>query len=167
MSGLLPSPCLAMFLFTIPPSFCLDLTQCLLSILQHVQPLIWNDREMGSYIRHVSGQWLSKHVPAPMVTYATGEMECCLCSPRQGLIKKRTGAPCQLSSAREAEKRWCYSWSRAVSCRLRVEFCMEGWEDRIWVGEAEEYPLLEAAARERLMGTQLAGKRPIGCCDDL
>jgi hypothetical protein len=33
--------------------------------------------------------------------------------------------------------------------------------------EAEEFPLLEAVARERLMKTQQAGKRLSGCCGDL
>jgi hypothetical protein len=32
-------------------------------------------------------------------------------------------------------------------------FCTGGCEDRICVGEAEESPLLEAVARERLMKT--------------
>jgi hypothetical protein len=35
---------------------------------------------------------------------------------------------------------------------------MGGCEDRIRAREAEESPLLEAAARERLMKTQQAGK---------
>jgi hypothetical protein len=34
-------------------------------------------------------------------------------------------------------------------------------------GEAEESPLLEAAARERLMKIQQAGKRFSRCCGDL
>jgi hypothetical protein len=33
--------------------------------------------------------------------------------------------------------------------------------------EAEESPLLEAVARERLLKTQQAGERLSGCCDDL
>jgi hypothetical protein len=47
---------------------------------------------------------LSKRVPVAMVTHATGEMGCCL---SQGVTKRRElGQPVQLSSAREAEKRW-------------------------------------------------------------
>jgi hypothetical protein len=38
------------------------------------------------------------------------------------------------------------------------EFCTGGCEDRTWEREAEESPLLEAAARERLVKTQQAGK---------
>jgi hypothetical protein len=44
------------------------------------------------------------------------------------------------------------------SFQLRVEFCMGGCVDRARAREAEESPPLEAAARERLMETQQAGK---------
>jgi hypothetical protein len=53
-----------------------------------------------------------------------------------------------------------------VSCRLRVEFYTKGCEDRTRAREAEESPLLEAVAGERLM-TQQAGKRLSGCCCNL
>jgi hypothetical protein len=33
--------------------------------------------------------------------------------------------------------------------------------------EAEEFPLLEVVARERLVKTQQVGKRLSGCCGDL
>jgi hypothetical protein len=39
-----------------------------------------------------------------------------------------------------------------------VEFCTAGCEDRNWDREAEESPLLEAVASERLMKAQQAGK---------
>jgi hypothetical protein len=52
---------------------------------------------------------LGKHFPAASVTYATGEIGCCLRGPCRGAIKKETGATSQLSSAREAGKRWRYS----------------------------------------------------------
>jgi hypothetical protein len=50
---------------------------------------------------------------------------------------------------------------------LSVEFCTGGFEERTSAGEAEEPPLLEAVAKERLMKTQQAGKWLIGCCGDL
>jgi hypothetical protein len=37
----------------------------------------------------------------------------------------------------------------------------------MWAREAEESPLLEAVARERLLKTQQAGNRLSGCCGDL
>jgi hypothetical protein len=40
-----------------------------------------------------------------------------------------------------------------VSCSLRVELRTGGCEDRTWGREAEESPMLEAVARERLMKT--------------
>jgi hypothetical protein len=46
----------------------------------------------------------------------------------------------------------CYledSWGDPVSCQLRIEFCMGVCEDKTLAREAEESPLLEAAARER------------------
>jgi hypothetical protein len=65
---------------------------------------------VGGYIGIVSGQWLGKHVPTAMVKQGKGETECCLRRPRGGVIKGRElGATSQLSSAREAEKRWRYS----------------------------------------------------------
>jgi hypothetical protein len=39
---------------------------------------------------------------------------------------------------------------------LREEFCMGDCEDRTWAYEAEESPLLEVVARERLLKTQQA-----------
>jgi hypothetical protein len=44
---------------------------------------------------------------------------------------------------------------------------MGGCEDMIRAREAEESPLLEAAARELLVMTQEAGKRHSGCCGGL
>jgi hypothetical protein len=46
--------------------------------------------------------------------------------------------------------------SLEVSCQLRVEFCTGGCEERNSAREAEEFPLLESVARERLMKTQQA-----------
>jgi hypothetical protein len=60
-------------------------------------------------MRPVSEQRLGKHVPVATVTHVTGETGCCLRGPRRGVIKKRAGATSQLSSTREAEKRWRYS----------------------------------------------------------
>jgi hypothetical protein len=39
---------------------------------------------------------------------------------------------------------------------------MRGYEERTWVCEAEESPLLEAVARERLVETKQAGKGSAG-----
>jgi hypothetical protein len=41
---------------------------------------------------------------------------------------------------------------------VESELCTGGCEDRTWACEAEEYPLLEAVTRERLMKTQQAGR---------
>jgi hypothetical protein len=51
------------------------------------------------------------------------------------------------------------NWGEQVS-QLSVvgQFCVGGFEDRTWGREAEESPLLEAGARERLMKIQQAGK---------
>jgi hypothetical protein len=50
---------------------------------------------------------LSKHVPTETVMHAMGEMGCCLHGPCQGVIKRREfGQLVQLSSAREAEKKY-------------------------------------------------------------
>jgi hypothetical protein len=50
------------------------------------------------------------------------------------------------------------------SCQLIVQFFAGGCEDRTSAREAEEYPVLEAVARERMLKT---GKRLSGCCGDL
>jgi hypothetical protein len=47
------------------------------------------------------------------------------------------------------------------------EFRTGGCEERTWGREAEESPVLEAVARERLVKTQQAGKRLSGCYGDL
>jgi hypothetical protein len=47
--------------------------------------------------------------------------------------------------------------SKATS-HLRVQFCTGGCGNRIGAREAEESPLLEAVARERLVKTEQAGK---------
>jgi hypothetical protein len=57
----------------------------------------------------------------------------------------------QLSSEREAEKRWRYN-------KADREFCTGGCEVKTLAREAEISPLLEAVARERLMKIQKAVK---------
>jgi hypothetical protein len=90
-----------------------------------------------------------KHVPA-----ATGETGCCLRGPRRGIIKTReVGQPVQLSSAKEAEKRWRCSWVDSWQ-----EFCTGVCDKRTRASEAEESPLLDAVTSERLVNTQQAGK---------
>jgi hypothetical protein len=39
--------------------------------LNVVKPLLYNDREMGGYIRPLFGQRLGEHVPAATDTHAT------------------------------------------------------------------------------------------------
>jgi hypothetical protein len=76
----------------------------------------------------VSGQRLSKQVPAATDTSATIEELCFLCGPCRDVI-----------STGQSEK--------------KVWFCTGGCEERTWAREAEESPLLEAVARERLVKT--------------
>jgi hypothetical protein len=83
-----------------------------------------------------------------------GEAGCYVSGVLRGVMKRRElGQPVQLSSAREAEKRWCYSW---------VDNWQESWTGdcgkRTWTCEVEESPLLVAIAREWLVKTQQAGK---------
>jgi hypothetical protein len=47
----------------------------------------------------------------------------------------------------------CYE----VSLNKQVQFCTGGCEDWTWACEAEEPPLLEAVAMERLLKTQQPG----------
>jgi hypothetical protein len=51
--------------------------------------------------------------------------------------------------------------------QMRVELCMGGSENRTSAREAEESPLLEAVARERLMKTKQAVQKLGECCDNL
>jgi hypothetical protein len=82
----------------------------------------------------VSGQQLGKHIPAAMDTNTTIEERWFLRGLCRELITRTAGA------------------MRGVEC------CMGGCADRTWSREAEEYQLLEAVARERLVKTQQAGK---------
>jgi hypothetical protein len=52
-----------------------------------------------------SGQQLGKHVPAAMNMHAKIEERRFLCGPCREVISRAVGAMCELSSAREAEKR--------------------------------------------------------------
>jgi hypothetical protein len=67
-----------------------------------VQPLLCNNREMGGYITAVSGQRLSKHVPAATDPNSTIE-ELFSMSSVQRCYKQ--GTRLELSSARESVKR--------------------------------------------------------------
>jgi hypothetical protein len=64
---------------------------------------------------------------------------------------------------------WCFYVVSASgqSYNQIVQFCTGRCEERTWPREAEESPLLEAVARERLVKTQQAGRRLSGCCGDL
>jgi hypothetical protein len=50
----------------------------------------------------------------------------------------------------------CYK--QGIKLVSSVEFCKWGWEEKTWAREAEETPLLEVVARERLVKTQQARK---------
>jgi hypothetical protein len=62
-----------------------------LCILWRVEPLLCNHCEMGGYTRAVSGQWLSKNVPAATDTNVTIEELCFLCGPCRDVISKGQG----------------------------------------------------------------------------
>jgi hypothetical protein len=106
---------------------------------------------MDGYIRPVSGQRLSKHVPVATVTHAAERRGVVYAVRAEELKRNELGQPVQLTSAREAEKKWRYS---SADSELTESFCTGGCEDITWAREAEEFPLLEAVARERLMKTQ-------------
>jgi hypothetical protein len=57
---------------------------------ERAEPLLCNNREMGGYIRAVSGQRLGKHVTAATDTNATREELCFLCSACRGCYKQGT-----------------------------------------------------------------------------
>jgi hypothetical protein len=120
-------------------------------IMQHVQPFICNRRINNGVMQPISRQRIGKHVPTATNTNTTIAL----------LLETVFSTPSVQSRYKED------NWSDPVSCQLRVEFCKGDCEDRTWAREAEESPLLEAVAKERLMKTQQAGKRLSGCCGDL
>jgi hypothetical protein len=54
----------------------------------------------------------------------------------------------------EVGVKWPPAWELSVDRHFRTVGC----EDRTWAREAEEYPLLETVARERLVNKQQTGK---------
>jgi hypothetical protein len=90
---------------------------------------------IGEYTTTISEQVLGKHVPAEINAHLTIDLLC-----KRGVI--------------HAEMLWAGQFE-ATSL---VEFCKGGGNKRTWAREAEESPLLEAVARERLVRTQQAGK---------
>jgi hypothetical protein len=62
-----------------------------LMVRSRVELFLCNDREMGGYTRAVSGQRLSKHVPAATDTKATTEEFCFPCGPYRDIISKGQG----------------------------------------------------------------------------
>jgi hypothetical protein len=50
---------------------------------------------------------------------------------------------------------------------ISSQFCTGVCEDRTWASEAEDSPLFETVARERLVKTQQAGRRLSECCGNL
>jgi hypothetical protein len=99
-----------------------------LCLLWRVEPLLCNDREMGGYTRPVSGQRLSKHVPAATDTNANN---------RRAVFSMWSVPRCYKHGSRLV-----YS-----------QFCTGVCEERTWGREAEESPLLEAIARKRPVKT--------------
>jgi hypothetical protein len=61
------------------------------------------------------------------------------------------------------QHRVTFAETKSVERQLYTGGCEESTRAR----EAEEFPRLEAVARERLMKTQQAAKRLTGCCGDL
>jgi hypothetical protein len=59
--------------------------------MRRVGQLLYNDREMVGYTRAISGQRLSKHVPAATDTKATIEELCLLCGPCRDVMSKGQG----------------------------------------------------------------------------
>jgi hypothetical protein len=71
----------------------------------------------------------------------------------EDLKRRESGQSVKLSSAREAEKRWGYSWVDSWQ-----DFCTGDCDKRAWGREAKESALLEAVARQRQQaGRGLAG----------
>jgi hypothetical protein len=71
------------------------------------------------------------------------------------------------------ERNWGNQFGWALQERLRrdgavvdswQEFYTDGFDKRTWAREAEESPLLEAAARERVVKSQQAARRLSWCC---
>jgi hypothetical protein len=105
-------------------------------ILQRVDLLLGHDREMDGYTRAVSGQRLGKHIPAAAGMNATIEA---LFSMWPVPICYKQGARLELS-----------------------QFCTGVCEERTWALESDEYPLLEAVVRKRLVETLQAEKSLAG-----
>jgi hypothetical protein len=128
----------------------------------------------------ISMQWRGKHTSITIQELLANSVFCWGCTEA---IQQRSQATWEtelresLEMAVEdnweemtvAAENWIKS-SRVGSCQLTVnwqEFCMGGCHKRTWAWEAEEPPLLEYGARERLVKTQRAGKRLSWCCSDL
>jgi hypothetical protein len=87
----------------------------------------------------VSGKQLGKDVPDATNTYATIEELCFLCGPCREVITRSVGAMSELSSAREAEKRWLYTRSSVVGYSP---------DSNNVSAETEESPLLGAVTKQ-------------------
>jgi hypothetical protein len=85
--------------------------------------------------------------------HATIEEWCFLCGPWREVITRTMGAMRQFSSAREAEKIWCYS--SVVGYSLNSNNMST---------EAEEFPLLRPVTKQQLMRTLQAGE-DLACSD--
>jgi hypothetical protein len=73
-------------------------------ILQRIEPLLNNDREIIKYNRTISRQRLGKHVPAEMDTQATIEVLLCPCKM---VISRTTEARMvQFQGSRRSERTW-------------------------------------------------------------
>jgi hypothetical protein len=128
----------------------------------------------NSVMQPVSKHRLSKHDPAETNTRATIEERCFLLGPPRGYIARTPG---RQSEVQLSEVKWS-SWLVSERVQLRVgswvERALQGRLRRYaavveltrfqlryflrtamtWARQAEESPLLEAVARERLLKTQ-------------
>jgi hypothetical protein len=109
---------------------------------------------MGKYTRALSGQQLSKHVPVKQTQHL-------LLGSRFLVIQQL-----DYNNGSGAFSMWSMPKGyKGKGARLQLSrFCMEVCEERTSVHEAEESPLLEAAARKRLVKTQQDGK-DLPCSD--
>jgi hypothetical protein len=112
--------------------------------------------------RPVAKQWLCKQRPF----LGSGSVNTFPLLGRRFLIMQQL----DYNNGRTVFSMWsmprCYNWE-VWSVVSLVEFFTGGCEERTWVREAEESPLLEAIAREWLVKTQQAGKWLSRCCGDL
>jgi hypothetical protein len=101
------------------------------NILQRVEPLLCNDREMGGYTRAVSGQRLSKHVHAATNRRATTvvllETGCLLRGPCRGVVRT-TGATESILPGVYDERNWAGGRGIATVGAVTRKRLVTDWE---------------------------------------